>query len=267
MSIWENIRGFQEFSMCDWPGKVAAVIFLGGCNFRCPTCHNWNLATNPETLDQISHYRIMDYLEASRQWLDGVVISGGEPTITPGLSILLKEIKALGFPINLHTNGSRPEVIGDLLTYELVDLVSVDVKGPWDKYPELTWWSMAIAKAEAELSLTFEFAKRYPGKFHFRTTAVPTLTDEDLAICRSYLPSGHELHIQTYREPEHLKDENTVNNEFGMVRVVDKKTNEDVLEELPAFEALARMKELGISDPMSAILSWGTPEFIVFNNL
>ncbi|WP_285905063.1 anaerobic ribonucleoside-triphosphate reductase activating protein [Pseudodesulfovibrio pelocollis] len=267
MSIWENIRGFQEFSMCDWPGKVAAVIFLGGCNFRCPTCHNWTLATNSGTLDRIPRHRIMDYLEASKQWLDGVVITGGEPTITPGLSILLKEVKALGLPANINTNGSHPEVIGDLLKDELVDMVSVDVKGPWDKYPELTRRSkLATARAEADLSLIFEFAKLYPGKFYFRTTAVPMLTDEDLAICRSYLPTGHELHIQEYREPDHLKDEETVNSEFGMVLVIDKKTNKDVLE-LPAFKATLALRDMGVSDPISAILNWGTPEFTIINNL
>ena len=90
MNPWNNVKGFQKFSLCDWAGKSSAVIFLGGCNFRCPTCHNWQMATAPNSIETISRDVIMDYLTSKSSWLDGVVITGGEPTITPGLGTLLR---------------------------------------------------------------------------------------------------------------------------------------------------------------------------------
>ncbi len=210
MNPWNNVRGFQKFSLCDWPGRSSAVIFFGGCNFRCPTCHNWQLATNASSIETVSRDMIIDYLTAKSSWLDGVVITGGEPTINPGLLDLLVEIKNLGFPVNLHTNGFNPEVIKECINQNLVEVFSIDVKGPWTLYPELTG-GMTPEAAERNLGYCFDLAQLGIGRFHFRTTHVPFLTDTDIAICESYLPEGYELHIQQYREPEHLKNVETVN--------------------------------------------------------
>lgn len=204
MNPWMNVRGFQPFSLCDWSGRAVSVIFMGHCNFRCPTCHNWDLAVNPKTIDNIPRQTIMNYLADKREWLDGVVVTGGEPTITPGFLDVLEEIREVGLPINLHTNGANPKVMKECLDRNLVEVFSVDVKGPWALYPKLTGGRISPEAAERHLSHCFDWAYRGFGQFYFRTTLVPFLTDRDVEICRSYLPDGHELHVQQYREPEHL---------------------------------------------------------------
>lgn len=267
MNTQDNyIRGIIEASMCDWPGKVVTALFLGGCNLRCPTCHNWQLATDPDSINSIPEDRVIDYLSNKRRWIDGVVVSGGEPTLSSRLPFLLVRIQALGLPINLHTNGFNPAKVRELLISNLVDVFSVDVKGPWSKYPGLAGGAATAARAKSNLEEIFGLAAEYPDRFYFRTTHVPALTEEDIAICRSYLPSGHELHTQEYREPAQLQDDEFITREFGMVLVVDNETNEDVAE-LPVLEALPVLKDLGFENPVSAIIGGGNDKYMIIDNL
>lgn len=203
MSTWSCVKGLQEWSMCDWPGHITASLFLGGCNFRCPTCHNWNLATAPHKIETESRESVLSYLSTQKLWLDGVVVTGGEPTVHSGLGEFLTELVDLGLKVNLHTNGFRPEVIRELL--ELVEIFSVDIKGPWVKYPALTAKDTSPEEIQDKFDQVFDLAVQFPEKFYFRTTLVPDLTDEDVVVCRSYLPEGYELHLQEYRVPSHLK--------------------------------------------------------------
>ncbi len=153
--IYNQIRGLEKVSLCDWKGTVSTVIFLGGCNFRCPTCHNWELATSPNSIKAVPAQEVMDYLASKRNWLDGVVVTGGEPTIHSDLPDLISEIKSLGFRINLHTNGSNPAMIQTLFERDLVEVFSVDVKGPWEKYPSLTGGKQSPSEAAASLGRIF----------------------------------------------------------------------------------------------------------------
>ncbi|GAB6886853.1 anaerobic ribonucleoside-triphosphate reductase activating protein [Desulfothermus okinawensis JCM 13304] len=198
MEIFEKIKGFQPVSLCDWPGKVACVIFLGGCNFRCPTCHNKKIAFYPEKVPSIEIDSIFSYLQKKKNWLDGVVISGGEPTIAQDLDILIKEVRKLGFSVKLDTNGSHPEVISRLLDGKLVELFAVDVKGPFEKYGELTGTKIATQKVKENFEWIFKLAQENPSRFLFRLTKVPILTKKDIEIAKTYLPGGFNLNLQEY---------------------------------------------------------------------
>ncbi len=202
--FWPFIKGFQSVSLCDWPGKISCVIFIGGCNLRCPTCHNKLLVEHPERLPSIPKRELLAYLKKRKLWLDGIVISGGEPTIID-LKHLIKDLKKeVDLPIKIDTNGLIPEVIEELLKEELVDLVAVDLKGPWSKYPQLTGGKCDPEKAKAKLSKIFALAHKQPSKFLFRCTKVPMLDDKDFLIIKSYLPKGFKLKFQEYREPKDI---------------------------------------------------------------
>lgn len=195
---WSSVRGLQPGSLCDWPGRVSAVLFLGGCNLRCPTCHNAGLAWAPETYPPLSRKDIEKFIQSRLTWLDGLVISGGEPTAVSNLPDLFKEISSFGLPLKLDTNGLMPDVVRSLFTQSLIQAVAVDVKGPWSKYPALTGGCCTQNQAQYALESMFDLAREYPGAFFFRCTAVPGLTSEDLQQIQGYLPSGLSLSIQTY---------------------------------------------------------------------
>lgn len=127
------ISGLQKMTLLDYPGKVACTIFTQGCNFRCPFCHNSDLLgkEGPETIPVET---LMAFLKKRVGLLDAVCITGGEPTLQPGLEDLIKEIKALGYLVKLDTNGTRPEVIKSLAEKKLIDYVAMDIKNSPEKY-------------------------------------------------------------------------------------------------------------------------------------
>ncbi len=135
MASLPEIKGFLETSFTDWRGQVAAVVFLARCNFRCPYCHNHRIVTAPHEVPTWPWHEVEKRLVRLRGWVDGVCVTGGEPTIHPGLPALLERFRALGFRIKLDTNGSRPGVLAPLLEAGLVDQVALDVKAPLEPVP------------------------------------------------------------------------------------------------------------------------------------
>lgn len=202
--VWKYVRGFERFSLCDWPGNPCAVIFLGGCNLRCPTCHNFDLAWNMDSLPVVPHYKIKVALAERARWLSGVTITGGEPTTVPGLAELLYEIKRLGLPVKVDSNGMRPRVLAEILRYDLADCFAVDVKGPFHKYGTLTGKGVTGAQARENMAHVFDLARAHPDRFYFRTTLVPELDRNDVDTARSYLPSGFDLILQPYAPPRRM---------------------------------------------------------------
>jgi pyruvate formate lyase activating enzyme len=219
--VWNYVRGFENLSLCDWPGRSTCILFLGGCNLRCPTCHNFELAWDMHSLPPVEARDIKAYLRDRAGWLDGVTITGGEPTIVPGVGELLYEVKKSGLPIKMDTNGMRPDVVHDLLQYKLVDVFAVDVKGPYEKYPALTGNAVSEIAAKANLERIFAMAETAPEAFYFRLTGVPGLTQEDIDTARSYLPLNLELKIQQYvpprRKTENAKPDNEKRRQVGDV--------------------------------------------------
>ena len=129
------IKGFLETSFVDWPGQVAAVVFLPQCNFRCPYCHNHGLVLRPEEYQSWSLEGILQHLDGYRSWVDGVCVTGGEPTGHAGLPELLRRLRGAGWTTKLDTNGSRPEVLRSLLDEGLLDAVALDLKAPLEAIP------------------------------------------------------------------------------------------------------------------------------------
>lgn len=124
----DNIKGLIETSFVDWPGRTCAVIFLGGCNFRCPFCHNYPLVLHPAELASYPLAEVIAQLRPLKKWLGGVCVSGGEPTLDQSLTELLETLRLEGFATKIDTNGSQPEVLAELIDHDLLDMVSMDVK-------------------------------------------------------------------------------------------------------------------------------------------
>jgi pyruvate formate lyase activating enzyme len=126
------IKGFINQTLIDWEGKIASEIFLPGCNFRCPMCHSAHLVVSPNTLESIPFYAIRDYIREQKDWIDGIVISGGEALMQREIESLCSEFKQLELPVKIDTNGSFPEVLESLVDKRLVDYVAMDLKATLD---------------------------------------------------------------------------------------------------------------------------------------
>jgi pyruvate formate lyase activating enzyme len=149
----------------------------------------------------LSREETMKDLLKRRTWLDGIVITGGEASIVPGIETVFRDIRKVGLPVKLDSNGMRPDLVRRFLEQGLVDCFAVDVKGPWSKYPALTGRRVESDAARNRLEAIFALAAGHPDRFYFRCTRVPGLTDRDLEMTRSYLPDGFELTLQAYIEP------------------------------------------------------------------
>ena len=125
-----QIKGFLETSFVDWTGKICSVVFAPGCNFRCPFCHNHELVLQPHRFETVPEEYVLDRLSTFRGWIDGVCITGGEPTLQPDLKDFIRRLKKTGFEVKLDSNGTRPEVLTELAEEGLLDYVAMDVKGP-----------------------------------------------------------------------------------------------------------------------------------------
>ena len=144
-----EIKGFLETSFVDWPEKICSVLFLPYCNFRCPYCHNHALVLRPHHFETLPWSDIQRRLGTFSGWLNGVCVTGGEPTLHPDLSNLLSAIKSLGFLVKLDTNGLNPLVIKRLLEDKLVDYIAVDVKTSPEKYDFLAGCRVDFAASRA----------------------------------------------------------------------------------------------------------------------
>jgi len=159
--------GLQKNSLIDYPGKMSCVLFMAGCNFRCPYCHNPDLARGAvPPANRISLEAALEFLENRRGLLEGVVLSGGEPTLGKNLPRICGRIKDLGYPVKLDTNGSRPEVITRLLEANCIDYVAMDIKAPLaGYYPDI-----AAKHVEAQLRASIRLIMSSGREYEFRTT-------------------------------------------------------------------------------------------------
>ena len=133
-----NIHGLQKLSMVDYPGKLAATVFAGGCNLRCPFCHNALLVTRLEESPALSRREVLDFLKSRKNLLDAVVLTGGEPLLQKDAADFLTEVKNMGFLVKLDTNGCYPQTLRNILDRGIVDYVAMDIKNCPAKYPETT---------------------------------------------------------------------------------------------------------------------------------
>jgi pyruvate formate lyase activating enzyme len=183
-----SIKGYLETSFSDWPGKVASVFFLPSCNLRCRYCHNHELVLRPEKYPDFPWEPILAGLQKRRGWIDGVCLTGGEPTLHPWLPRMIRELKAArelgsaGRPlgIKLDTNGTRPEILEKLIGEGLLDYVAMDLKGPLevDRYSAITGTPLGEEQME-EVRASIEILLRGKIDYEFRTTLVPSLLQEE----------------------------------------------------------------------------------------
>ena len=167
--------GLQKNSLINFPGKVSCVLFLSGCNFNCPYCHNPDLAKGkPATSPPLDEAWICDFLDSHRGFLDGVVISGGEPTLQEDLPALCKKIKQMGYPIKLDTNGSRPKAIESLIDSGLVDYIAMDIKTDPFHYSPFIVKDCNPDHILTSIRLIMDSSLDY----EFRTTCVKPIVDE-----------------------------------------------------------------------------------------
>ena len=168
-----RIAGLQKCTLLDYPGKVACTVFLPGCNFRCPFCHNYELIANPE--DLMEEEQLLSFLQKRVGLLQGVCVTGGEPTLQPQLPEFLRKLRAMGYSVKLDTNGYRPEVLRAVLEQGLVDYVAMDVKNGKDAYAATCGLeSMDLAKIEESILLLQTSGVDY----ELRTTLCRPLHDE-----------------------------------------------------------------------------------------
>jgi len=211
------IKGFLETSFSDWPGKVVSVFFLPSCNLRCPFCHNHGLVLHPEKFDSFPWEVILERLQRRRGWIDGVCLTGGEPTVHPWLPPLIRELRSIrglssaGGPlaVKLDTNGTHPETLERLLAEGLLDYVAMDLKGPLrpDRYSALTGVPCGgeqIDRVQASIRILLE------GKidYEFRTTVVATLLkEEEVYALAGGIRGARRYTLQNFNPREAL-DEN-----------------------------------------------------------
>lgn len=195
-----QIHGLLKTTLLDYPGHVASTLFTGGCNFRCPFCHNGELVLHPQTAPAIPEEEFFSHLKRRQGILDGVCISGGEPTLAPDLEAFIREIRALGFSVKLDTNGYRPEVLIRLCEQGLLDYVAMDIKHTPEKYNSIC----GIDKFDISMIETSaEFLMQGMVPYEFRTTLVRELHQkEDILQIGTWLKGARAYYLQAYRDSD-----------------------------------------------------------------
>ena len=210
------IKGFIETSFSDWPGKVVAVLFLPSCNFRCRYCHNHELILLPEKYPDFPLEEILQSLRDRNGWIDGVCLTGGEPTLHPWLPSLIHELRSApetaapgaSLGIKLDTNGTRPEILQKLIDADLLDYVAMDLKGPLQvhRYAAITGISMDAGWL-ARIHQSIQILLRGKVDYEFRTTLVPALIEEEEVYSMARQIRGARRYTLQNFNPRNAMDE------------------------------------------------------------
>ena len=199
------ILGLQKLTLLDYPEKIACTVFLGGCNFRCPFCHNGSLVTPKADDELMSEDELFAFLDSRIGRLEGVCISGGEPTLTPNLASFVRKIKEKGFSVKLDTNGSRPEVLLELINEGLLDYVAMDIKNSPENYAKTVGLNSKLGVQNSKLiesvSKSAEILMGGRVDFEFRTTLCRELHSEsDVEAIGQWLSGDEKFYLQSYRD-------------------------------------------------------------------
>ena len=199
-----SIKGFLDTSFIDWPGKLAAVVFLSGCNFRCPFCHNPELTGRADHIPDVPLAEVLERLDELKGWVGGVVVSGGEPTLHKDLPGLLRAFRGSSLAVKLDTNGSRPEVLSALLAEGLLQAVDMDLKAPFDRVSYSRLAGVDVDPRDILASMDIVAGAGIPHRF--RTTCVPGLLDPSaVADIASRVPPSSEYLVQAF-DPRRVLD-------------------------------------------------------------
>lgn len=198
-----KIGGFQKISTIDYPGHIASTVFLSGCNLKCKYCHNPSLACGEIDNEEVSSSEVLEYLAKRKGFIDGVCISGGEPTIHEDLEELVRPIKQMGYKVKLDTNGTNPEMVKSLVEKGLLDYVAVDIKATVDKYHEVAGCFVNTDKIKETIRYLMETNIDY----EFRTTILPDLDKNDIKEIAGYIEGSSKYVIQQFRNKVTLDKE------------------------------------------------------------
>ena len=191
-----NICGLQKLAMVDYPGKLAATVFTGGCNLRCPFCHNALLVTRLSETPSIPTDEVLAFLKSRRGLLDGVVLTGGEPLLQPDAEDFLRDVRELGFTVKLDTNGCYPEALAHILEQGLVDYIAMDIKNSREKYG-LTVGVPALDLTPIDESI--RLIRTSGVDYEFRTTLVQELhTPADVAAIGQWIQGAPRYALQKF---------------------------------------------------------------------
>lgn len=197
-----KICGINKTTLLDYPGKVACTVFLGGCNFRCPFCQNSSLVLHPENQPEYSQEELFSFLKKRKGILEGVCITGGEPTLAHDLGDFLQKIKSMGYPVKLDTNGSHPTLLKNLIKDNLVDMVAMDIKTSPARYSVLT----GIPHPDLHsIYNSADFLMNGNIDYEFRTTVVKELhAEQDFYEIGTWLKGAKAYYLQAYRDSEEV---------------------------------------------------------------
>ena len=189
-----EILGIEKLSLVDYEGQICATIFTGGCNYRCPFCHNSGLVYKEQKT--LNESEIFDYLEKRKGLLDAVTISGGEPTLQPDLELFISKLKKLGYKVKLDTNGTRPEVLDNLLSKKLIDYVAMDIKNSFDLYSPIVGVKNALIDRIKE---SLRVLTHHKTNYELRTTLVAEFhTQEAINQLAKDLENQPVLYLQKF---------------------------------------------------------------------
>ena len=206
-----KIGGFQKLTLIDYPGRIAATVFLTGCNFRCPFCYSSELVLPEKIKNQpkISEKDFFIFLKERKELIEGIVLCGGEPTISKGLTPLIKKIKKMGFSVKLDTNGSDPKLLKTLIDKKLVDYIAMDIKGPKERYNNFSGTKADVKKIQKSIDILKEGKVDY----EFRSTIVPTLHKrEDVIEMAKWIRGAKRYYLQNFRS------EKTIDPKFEKIK-------------------------------------------------
>lgn len=217
-----EIKGLQKTSLIDYPEKVSCVVFFGSCDFKCPFCQNKDLVLSPNKLETIKEDEFFGFLEKRKDWIEGVVISGGEPTIYgEELILFIKKIKKLGYLVKLDTNGSNPDLTKRLIGEKMVDFIAMDIKTSPKKYSKAANVPVDISKIEKSI----EIIKNSRIDYEFRTTVVPGLVEkEDIEEIGKWLEGSKKFVMQQFRA------KGCIDTEFQKIKPYSRKEIEEFKE-------------------------------------
>jgi len=187
------IKGFEKTTLIDYPGHIASIIFTGGCNFRCDFCYNQSLVHTPAAMPTIPQEEVLAELASRAAFIDGVVITGGEPTLQHDLRDFIQKVRALNLKIKLDTNGYNPEKVEELLKLKLIDYIAMDIKGPLSRYAEITDVPIDTTKIERSIKLIMNAGIDY----EFRTTVWRSgFSHEDFHAILSLIAGARHYYLQ-----------------------------------------------------------------------
>nr|MBC7245887.1 anaerobic ribonucleoside-triphosphate reductase activating protein [Chloroflexota bacterium] len=191
-----DIKAVLPTSLIEYPEHISTVLYVGACNFRCPYCYNVDLVLRPAQLPDLEPAQVLQELEARRGFVDGVVITGGEPTLQPDLPAFLSQVRRLGLAIKLDTNGYRPDVLSECLQRSLVDYVAMDIKSSLAKYEQ----AAGVVVDAMRLLQSIQLLLRSDIEHEFRTTVVPGLVDlSDVQAIVQLIAGAKRYYLQYFR--------------------------------------------------------------------